>query len=214
MSSRHWKAGLSPEEFAKVRGDLRLPPLMALARVANALSLAHQPLLVPASRQTPRARKRRTSALFYAGAVLFEGLRVAEGLKAQFGDMEQYRDGFVPILRDPDVQALRSTYLKPLRDQFAFHFDARVPATALRAFDASEPVVFLFVTEENAGGTYFEFADDLAIRYLIGKVNSEAEANERLETFIVGLTDLFKRFSIAAQRLIPAALYELGVREL
>ncbi len=214
MSPRHWKAGLTPQEFVKVRGDPRLPPLMALARVANALSLSHQPLMLPVDRQTPRARKHRTSAIFYAGAILFEGLRGAETLKAHFGALPQYREAFVPILRDPAVQSLRSTFLKPLRDQITFHFDAKVPATVLPDLDATAPVVFLFATEENASGTYFELADDLAIRYLMGNADTDVEAHARLETFLVGTTDLFKRFTIATQRLIPAALYDLGVRAL
>ena len=214
MSRKSWKAGLTPEEFAKVRLDPRLPPLLTLARVANALSLSHHSLSMPMTWQTPRIRKQRTSGLLYAGAVLFEGLKVAEALKAHFGHLPQYQNGFHPILADRDVQRLRSGFLKPLRDQFTFHFDPKVPAKVLRTNEETENVVFLSAKEENAGGTYFDIADAISIQYLIGDVSDDAEAHERLEEFMVGTSNLFNRFTIASQRLIPAAFFELGVRRL
>ena len=214
MTRKSWKAGLTPDEYAKVRLDPRLPPLLTLARVANALSLSHHSLSMPLTWQTPRARKQRTSGLLYAGAVLFEGLKVVEALKAHFGHLPQYQNGFQPILADRDVQHLRSGFLKTLRDQFTFHFDARVPAKVLGNDGETDDVVFLSAKEENAGGTYFDIADTLSIQYLIGDVADDAEAQRRLEEFMVGTTSLFNRFTVAAQRVIPAAFFELGVREL
>lgn len=214
MAKKYWKAGLTAAEFNKIRSDRRLPPLLALGRVSNALSLSHHSFALPLKWQTPRARKVRISGLLYAGAVLFEGLRVAESLASHFRDLPQYRDGFAPILADREVQRLRSDYLKPLRDRFTFHFDQDVPASVLPKMDARDPVQFLSAKEENAGGTYFDLADVLAIRYLIGEVSDDAEMRERMETFMRGTTSLFKRFTIASQTLLPAAFYHLGVREL
>jgi len=214
MTRKSWKAGLTAEEFNTVRLDVRLPPLLALARVANALSLSHHSLSMPSTWETPRARKQRTSGLLYAGAVLFEGLKVVEGLKTHFGYLPQYQNGFQPILADRDVQRLRSVFLKTLRDQFTFHFDAKVLATVLQRGEETDNVVFLSAKEENAGDTYFDIADTLSLQYLVGEVADDAEARRRMEEFVVGTASLFNRFTVAAQRLIPAAFFEIGVRQL
>lgn len=90
----------------------------------------------------------------------------------------------------------------------------RCLATVLAKLNEPSEVVFLSAKEETAGDTYFDFADTLSIQYLIGEVDSDAEMQARMKAFMYGTTDLFQRFTIASQRLLAAAFFELGVRAL
>ena len=214
MGTRHWKAGVTAEEFKKLRPDPRLPRLLALARVANALSLAHHGMIMSLRWQNPRSVKVRTAAILYAASVLHEGLIVAESLPKHFRDLQQYKAGFGPILADPDVVALRARFLKPLRDQSVFHFDRKVFEKALARADITDNVVLLSGGEPNAAGVYYNFADDLTSHYLVDEFSDEGKFIADLEVFMVGTSRLFTRYTIAAQRLLAAAFRELGARRL
>ena len=195
--------------FDAVRTDRRIHSLLSLARVTNALTLGRWALLAPLKWQSPRLRRERYAALLYTGALLHEGLRFAESLARHFKHLPQFTSGFAPIIADLSVRKLRKAYLKPLRNKVAFHFDAVVQESSLPRLRNSE---FVFARGRGiaTADIYFELADDVVTDYLLGSPSTDREFMRRFEEFAVGTSELYKRFMIAAHRLIPAALKELG----
>jgi hypothetical protein len=214
VATSYWQAGVTANEFRAIQKDPRLPPLLALARLSNAMSIAHHGLGTSLKWQSPRAIKERTSAFLYVAGMLHEGLILAESLGKHFRDLPQYREEFATILSDQNVRTLRTRYLKPLRNQAVFHFDRDAAAAALAQIDVESDVIFLTGGEPNAAGVYFNLADDLAIRHLIGEFKDQERFLTELEAFMTQTTALFKRFTKATQRLIPAAFRQLGARRL
>ena len=154
-------------------------------------------------------RRERFAALLYTGALLHEGLRLAESLAGHFRRLPQFVTGFTPILADPTVQRLRKRYLKPLRNKVAFHFDAAVPEISLPRLKNSA-YVFACGRGNATADIYFELADDVVTDFLLGSSATDEEYLRKFEEFAVGTSELYKRFMIASHRLIPAALKELG----
>jgi hypothetical protein len=214
MGSRYWRAGMTAAEFNAIRQDPRLPPLLALARLSNAMSLAHHGLGTSLKWQSPRAIKERTSAFLYVAGILHEGLILAESLGQHFRDLPQYQQEFAPLLADVEVRGLRSRYLKSLRNQAVFHFDRDNVAAALTNVEVEGDVIFLTGGEPHAAGVYFTLADNLLVQQLIGEFKDTTKYLAELERFMTATSDVFKRFTRGCQRLIPAAFRELGVRRL
>jgi len=80
VTGRYWQGGVTAAEFNALRDDPRLPLLFALARLSNAMSLAHHGFGTPLKWQSPRAIKERTSAFLYVAGMLHEGLILVESL--------------------------------------------------------------------------------------------------------------------------------------
>jgi len=95
-----------------------------------------------------------------------------------------------------------------------FHFDPDAVAAALRQMKPTENVIFLTGGEANAAGVYFALADDLVLHHLIGEYDDQEKFLAELEAFAIGTSALFKRFTRATQRLVPAAFRQLGARRL
>jgi hypothetical protein len=157
-------------------------------------------------------RRERTSAILFAGATLHEGLQVAQSLGKHFRDLPQYKSGFAAIQGDPDVQDLRRRFLKPLRDKGVFHVDGRAFGTALDRWQPEGMVVFASGRGQKAGAIYFDLADDLMIRYLLGEQQDGAAFSGALGDFMARTAGLNTRFLEASHRLLPVALIQLGVR--
>lgn len=204
-----WELVIDPASFDRLRTDRAFGILLNLARLTNALTIGRWALLAPLRWQSPRLRRERFAALLYTGALLHEGLRLAEALPAFYRHLPQYRAGFGEIQADSKVRHLRKRYLKRLRNKVAFHFDHDVPATVLPRLRNSE---YHFATGRGGAiaAIYFDLADDVVTDFLLGKSSSDAEYVQKLDEFMTGTADLFKRFMIASHRLIPAALREQG----
>ena len=209
MSKAEWKAVMTRTDFDRVRSDPRLPPLLALSRCLNSLRYSQTALMRPLEYQTPRARRERFAAFFYAGALLFEGVTIAEQLGKHFRALPAYRDHMKPVLANPSFTKLRSTMLKKLRDKTVFHFDEDVAATVLAHLDLKE-YVFSSGKGRAAGDIYHELGDEVVVHYLIGKTDTEAEFLGKLDDFMTEVTRLFTDFTSAAERLIPEVLSEMG----
>lgn len=199
--------------WPSLRADDRFIELMRLARVANSLGLAWGPLLSDVEDQSPRARRERFVGLFYCAALLKEGLHTSRGLAKWFQQLPQYRDGIAKILADPAVQALETDLLSRVRNKIVFHFDRAALKEGLSRLPDSETILCTFPPGAEVGLTYFDVADDAMLAYLFGESPTDEEYLARLEAFMLGTSDLFRRFTGAAHRLVAAGFVSLGCKK-
>jgi hypothetical protein len=200
---------LDASRFEALRNDPRLPPLLALGRAANAVTLCQGPLSAPWLLDTPRANRVRFSAVFHTGAVLTEALLAAERLPKHFRHLRQYKDGFGQLLADPAVKALRRTALYRLRNEGVFHFDERMFARALATLPPGNHIV-ISAKSTIVDDVYFELADDAVFEAVMGPFKDDDEKVERLGWLLSQITNLLDRFIAASHPLIAVTLIELG----
>lgn len=212
MSDREWQAVITPDQLEALKSDPRLPPLIALGRLTNALAIAHPLVMRDVRWQSPRMRRERMSGMLYVAALLHEGLGTAQALGAHFRDLPQYKTGFAALQGDREVLALRQRYLKPLRDKAVFHAEVPFAAGALAALPDGGEVVVASGRGQRAGAIYFDISDHLVLHHLIGEQLSDEAYMEELSSFLISTGRLYGRFMKAAHRLIPVALASLGVR--
>ena len=148
------------------------------------------------------------SALLYAGALLYEGLLLSETLGQYFRHLPQCQRGFVRIGRSQRYRKLRP-WLKAIRNQAAFHFDADLVRSSLRDADQSEYSVVL-LRSKRLGDVHHSLADEVVFWSLFGAKLTQDEAIKRFDELSGGIAHLFQDFMIAAGSLIPVALIEVG----
>jgi hypothetical protein len=217
-----------------VRDDARLIPLLRLGRIANALTIGQEGVLHPPDELSPAAERRRWASFLYLGALLHEGLRVAEGLGRSLHDLPVYRAGFAALQGDKRVQWLRRAFLDKVRDRTAFHVDATVYSEALAHLDERDEVIFASGIGYTASDIYFNLADDLAVEYLLdgalqhaadgpepdpaGETSDAAEPDDYVPVgprdtmklrLMIETATLSTRFIEATHRLIPVVLREM-----
>lgn len=198
-------------DWPAVREDPRFIELMRLARVTNSLALAYGPLLASLEDQSPRARRDRFAAFFFAAALLKEGLHTAQSLGKWFRDLPQYREGFAAIFSDQTVRTLQSDLLDRVRDELVFHIDRAPLAQGMAWFPDGDVLLATFPSSgPEIGETYFDAADDALLGYLFGDSLTVDEYLARLGGFMEQVALLFKRFMVASHRLLAVGLLELG----
>lgn len=199
----------SAERSKSLRSDPAFVELVRLARATNPLTLAWPPLLASMEDQSPKARRERFAAFFYAVALLHEALHVAQSLGQHFRTLPQYKNGFAAIFADEQIRALPSDVLDRIRDRLVFHFDRDCLAEGLHHFSEGETLIST-APEFRQGEIHFDLADDALLAYLFGDAPTETEYMARVAKLMEQGTHLFKRFMRAAHSLIPAALREMG----
>jgi hypothetical protein len=229
VTDRPWEIGLKRAQFALLRDDPRLVPLLRITRIANGLTIGQEGVLHDDQDRSPATERRRWSSFLYLGALLHEGLQVAQGLAKPFRHLVAYRDGFARLQGDPAVQWLRRVFLDRIRDKIAFHADAAVFLEALSHLDQRDEIIFMSGTSYRAGDIYFGLADDLAMEYLVDVALREpapepALSNEQpgdddpppgsrasmLLHLMMDTSELSERFVAATHSLVPVALREMG----
>jgi hypothetical protein len=183
----------SAETWKTLRSDPAFVELVRLARVANSLSLAWGPVLAPLEDQSPKARRERFAAFFFAAAVLHEGLTIAQALGRYYRQLPQYESGLAALARDPAVQVLNNGLLDRTRNQHVFHFDRDALAAGLLEFPENQEVVIATATDFIHGEIYFDLADDAFLGSLLG-APTVSENLARLEKLILEVAALFGRF--------------------
>lgn len=203
------------QQWSSIRGDPRFIELMRLARVANSLTLAYRPLLSSVHDQSPMARRERFAALFYAAALLKEGLSTAQSIGRWYRNTPQYRNGFAKIFKDPAISSLNSDLLDDVRNKLVFHFDRETIAAGLSRSPEADLYVLCSFPSPHAlfGETYFDAADDIVLWYLFGDAATDDDYMQRLESFMEGVTDLLNDFLAASHPLIAIGLLQLGCRK-
>jgi hypothetical protein len=203
------------DQWRTVRSDPRFIELMRLARVTNSLALAYGPLLHPLEDQSPRARRDRFAAFFFAAALIKEALAIAEGLSRWFRELRQYREGFSVLLKDPSFIELRENLLKKVRNELVFHFDREAVVRGLARFPEDEDILIATFPPEGpqTGEMYFDAADDAILAYLFGDAVTTGEYVARLDAFMTEVTRLFNSYMTSAHRLIGAGFIEIGLKK-
>lgn len=199
----------SKKRFGRLRSDPAFVEIVRLARVTNALAFAYPPLLITTEDQSPSARRDRFAAMAYAGALLHEGLHVAQGLGKHFRELPQYKAGFAKLLGDRKVSTFRKEVLNKLRDELVFHVDAKSVAAGLLNFPEEETLI-ASMSDSRHGNIYFDFADEVALGYLCGNAETAEEYTANISTFIEQVAEMLNRYMAAAHSLIPAALRKMG----
>lgn len=199
-------------EWSKIRGDSRFIELMRLARLTNQLSLAWSPLLNTLSDQSPRARRERFAAFFYAAALIKEGIPIAQGLARWYRELPQYAEGFGRILANAKYMGLYSQQLGKIRNEVVLHADREPIEEGLKHFPDADARVPSYPEIGPANGEiYFDAADDAVLGYLFG-AETAAQYLEDLASFMGLFSELFRDFMVASNRLRFADL-GFGKRE-
>ena len=199
----------SAERWATLRSEPAFLELVRLARVTNALALVYPPIFVSHDDQSPAARRDRFAAMVYAGALLHEGLHVAQGLGKHFRDLKQYKEGFAKLLGDRGVGKFRTKTLDKVRDKLVFHVDRESIAKGLARYPEGETLIAT-ASDFSQGHSYFDLADEVVLGYLFGDALTADEYLARVESFLGETSDLHSRYMRAAHSLIPAALRRMG----
>jgi hypothetical protein len=213
MSHSYGDKGLyaSAKRFSVLRSDPAFVEIVRLARVTNALAFAYPPLLITLENQSPSARRDRLTAMLYAGALLHEGLHVAQGLGQHFRHFPQYKSGFAKLLGDKKVGTFRKKVLDKLRDELVFHVDRKSVAAGVMQFPESETLIAT-MSDKRHGNIYFDFADEVVLGYLYGDAETAEAYVADVESFITQIADMLNRYMAAAHSLIPAALRQMGCK--
>jgi hypothetical protein len=162
----------SASQFAAIAGDPRLSVALRLARTVNALRALSSVAMAHEKIDEVHPVRQVTNALLLLGATLYEALEVASDI----GPLASFRattERLAPFRRDTDLQRFKRDVLKPLRDQFVFHFDRAVSPSELAALCVPNVV---FESHESGGAPdfYYELADfgSLAIALAPGNIDA------------------------------------------
>lgn len=200
---------LPRERVVTAKSDPRLGPTLALARAANAVTLARLPLLAPTSDMRPSAARERFSALFYVGGVLFEALRTAERSERHFDSLDQWHRGFGALLRDPGVTEFRQGTLVRFRDKGTFHFDAGFFRKAASRWP-EEDVPLAQLASLRVTDVFLSVSDDLLFSHILGPFESQHDMVAAFEAFSGSTVDLMGRFLESTHDLFGVVLSDLG----
>jgi hypothetical protein len=204
------------ERWLAIRNDERFVELMRLARIANSLGICVLPLTHTLSDLSPSARRNRFAAFCYAGALLKEGLDLAQSLGKWFREWEQYKAGFGVLIADNQVRELKAKVLDVLRNKLVFHFDRDALSAAFAAFPTHGDVRILSFPLEvgpRFDATYFDAADDAVLAYFFGHAQDDEEYYKIVGGFMESVADINSRFIIASHNLVARGLIELGCRK-
>jgi hypothetical protein len=162
----------SPSQFAAIADDPRLSVALRLARTVNALRALSSAAKAWEGIHQVHPVRQVTNALLFLGATLYEALEVVSDV----GPLARFRattERLAPFRRGTDLQRFKRDVLKPLRNQFVFHFDPAVSPSKLAALRVPN-VVFESHESGVAPDFYYELADfgSLAIALAPGDVDA------------------------------------------
>lgn len=203
-----WRIALDQDAYAALAGDDRFIHLIALARCVNALRFAQSALGPAQGDDSPLGIRTRLQSFFYTTALLFEGRKLAGWLAKQFRGQSGFAD-MAAILANREISALFAETLKPLRNGFVFHFDPDEVREALKRHGEDQPV-FVLGQGRTTGQTYYQLADMIAVRSMIAPPQSENDRDDQYRTVLRSVANFAISFNSAADKLIAAALLEMG----
>jgi hypothetical protein len=209
VSTGHWQIVLPSSSVDAGKSDPRIGPLLALARAANAITLARGPLIAPLEGQTPAVARERFSALFYVGAILFEALHTSEELEKHFSALPPWQTGLGALLSDQAVTDFRKRTLKRFRDKGAFHFDSGFFGRAASRWP-NDDIILASLTSNRIGDVYVNSADDLLFAHVLGPFASDDAMVAAFSEFLTTTIDVMNRFLQSAHELMPSAFASLG----
>lgn len=215
QSDDFWEVVCSKEEFEKFKNDERFLAILNLSRIVNALLFCQISALETGKTDTPSAKRQRINSFFYGSAVLYEGLRFANTLGKYFRNLESFRRGFEPLLKDKSVKKFKEAELNLMRNKFIFHFDNVVAQKALKSTE-SDSNIFAIGYGERLGQIYYTLADEAAIHFILNDKQSaqDAQFDQDFEChskqLIQRITNLMTKFTEAADQLIGEVIKQMG----
>jgi hypothetical protein len=207
-----WRFVFSSEQMQMLRADPAFHRLLILGRILNSLRFAESAVFDRGSADTAAAARQRTAGFLYTCALLYEGLKfVADHMGRHHRHLPAFRSEVLPILRDPEVIALREGLLDRLRNQAVYHHDHDVMPAGLAMMDMPEYVV---VTGDSPRmvDVFYNLSDYAALAFGIGTPPEGTTADKHFRQALATVGRLEKRFAPAAERLLSEAFEELGAR--
>jgi hypothetical protein len=182
---------------------------MALARAANAITLARTPLMVPLRNASPATLREHFAGLLYVSAVLYEALRTAQNSEPLFSDLKEWEEGFGNLLADPDVAEFRDRKLKRFRNKGMFHFDAKFFGDGASRWP-DEEILLATMTSNLIGDIYINASDDLLFTDILGPFDTDEALGDAFLGFGGQIVDVMDRFLQSAHLLIPPVFKAIG----
>lgn len=155
------------EDFERFREDPEIAALLNPARVVNMLNFCHHALIEFPKGDSPASSRAMTNGLFLSAGLLYEGLHVAQTMGQYFRGRNSYREGFAKLMGDERMKSFRSSGLKRLRNEAAFHFNDAIAPAMLKKLNLPE---YKFLTGEGpqSGNIYYNLANEVMHNHLIG----------------------------------------------
>ena len=202
-----WEIYLPKANFDKISSDTRLPILLNLARIVNALNFCSRSLLQASGDNTPAGQRQYFNAFLFACGILYEGLKVANTLGKSFGNYESFRNGFSRLLKDKATKNLQDTILNPMRNKIVFHFEEGAIKTTLSYLELTS-YLFAIGYGQTSGEAYYKLADDIAINFIVGNPDSKEKAEQEFRAAIKSIGHVLSEYVESANQLIAEFLKE------
>ena len=209
--NQRWEITCSQKKYLSLKSDDRFLAILTLSRAVNALRFCQVAMLGPKEADTPSASRQRINGFLFSSSVLYEGLLAVDQIRKHLRNYTSFKSSFQPLLGSEQVRSFRTGYLKTLRNKLVFHFDKEVP-NGPQGTDDSTVVKFATAIGDTAGELYFDLADRIALDYLVEPEEGESGTDifERHKPRMLESRDLMIQFADAAQKVIAAALLEMG----
>ena len=205
-ASKSVVTSLARDDFDRIKKDPRFVRVVQLGRIVNALRYTHIAGATASSEADSSARRQRIASFLYVSGVLYEGFRLADVLGRDFATSTAFREGLGPLLKKPEVVALRQGVLNELRNKAVFHNDDEVMRVGLDLVQA-DPVVFFRAHGGTWGTTHYDLSDLAVLTYAFRNVQTGVV--DELGTLRL-ILDVALEFGNCAESLIGEVLFEMG----
>lgn len=219
------KIKINPTQFNELRDDPAFVQIIQLCRYLNQLLFCFQSYIDQQGKDENSARTVRQSlnSMFFIAGIMFEALKFCQKLEDHFADYESYKNEFIKILNDPVAIMIsrkeannRSSIagdfqlqIYQSRNQVVFHVDEHPFRLLLEAKNSQNQYKFnlpeyVFLRGENTNvfDCYFDFADNLAVYWMIGLHDDDELEKQLLKEYTEKLTNFTKTFVTAGFNLV------------
>jgi len=184
--------------------------ILALARIVNSIRFVLRAAIDSKDRDTPEASRQRINSFLYLGALLYEGIQAVKGeINKVLRHYSSFRQNFVPLFRDKEIESLCSFVLGPLRKKIVFHFDMNTISETLKNVDLRE-LTFAKSHSQGAGDVVYILADVIVVNYLLNLTSNQD--SKKIEDLIEKVVSFSEKFCNAADEVISEVLNDFGVK--
>jgi hypothetical protein len=145
---------------------------------------------------------------FFNASILYEGLGLVRRMNKPFKDDAAFQETLHPILKDKVAQTIERLHLKNVRHTAVFHFFPDAFTDAIKSLP-TETCLFLKANGPVNKDAFFEFADRMTVRILVGDTQGE-DFRTQLDAVLVEIGDFNGRFVTQAIAFLAKKLPEWG----
>lgn len=204
-----YKITCTREQLLAQASDPRLHRAATLARIANSLRFAQMAGRAPNDASETAANRQRASSFFYLTGLLYEALRFADRLGAQFKESPAFKEGFAKLLKDPRTRDLRDGVLNRLRNKAIYHHDDDVFEQGIPLIDAHE-MVFVRADDRRPSAYSYELSDVAILRFALASDSPSDTFVGEVSAAMVQVADVAQRFAVCSDLLIRETLLALN----